>query len=203
MKLFILGATGKTGLQLVDQAIRRGHTVTTFGRASANHVVGSPMDTPALADATRGHDAVISTIGARTLNAHDVRTRSARAVIDAMQRAGVRRLVIMSSTLVDDHQGWKTRFFSRTLLRSHADDQRSMETVVRASNLDWTIVRPPTLTNGPLTGGGAIVKHEPGEGTISRADTAKLMLDIVESGSYARQIVWTTSAGSPPSSQRP
>ncbi|HEX9161449.1 MAG TPA: NAD(P)-binding oxidoreductase [Thermoanaerobaculia bacterium] len=190
MRLFILGSTGGSGRALVTQAKARGHEVTTFGRSDENAIHGNPMDANALAAAMRGHDAVLSAIGARTLIAHRLRTESARAVVEAMKRSGVRRLIIMSSTMTDEHPGWKTWFFSRTLIRSHANDQRAMEAVVRASDVDWTIVRPPTLTDGPLTNSGTLLDHEPGQARLSRADTAKLMLDVVESGVYKRQVVW-------------
>ncbi len=193
MRLFIVGATGRTGRALVGQAKARGHTVTAFGRSNANDVVGCPMDANALARAMRDHDAVLSAIGAGGLGRARVRADSARAVLEAMGRSGVRRFIVMSSTLVDEKPGFLTRSFARTIARAHAADQRAMEKIVTASDAGWTILRPPALTNGPLTGRFELVTSEserPAEGRVSRNDVAKLMLDIAESGAFQRQVTW-------------
>jgi putative NADH-flavin reductase len=194
MRLLVIGATGKTGRAIVEQAKARGHSVTTFGRSDANDVVGSPMDVDALAAAMRGHDAVLSAIGAGGLGRTSVRADSARAVIAAMQRTAVRRFIVMSSTLVDAHQALLMRFLAATLAHGHASDQRSMEKIVTASDVDWTIVRPPVLTNGPLTGRVELATSESGEGSVSRNDVAKLMLDLAEGGGYKRQVAWMLEA---------
>src|SRR5450759_3057301 len=111
MKLFVLGATGKTGGALVAQAVARGHGVTTFGRspfagadkAKVLNISGNPMNEAELADALPGHDAVLSVLGTRGLGATTVLVDSSRATIAAMRKAGVRRLVILSSALLDSH----------------------------------------------------------------------------------------------------
>lgn len=193
MRLFIIGATGRTGRALVAQAKARGHSVTTFGRSSTNDVVGCPMDTNALARAMGGHHAVLSAIGAGGLGRTVVRADSARAVIEAMGRTGVRRFIVMSSMLVDENPGSFTSLFSRTIAHAHAADQRAMEKIIAASDTGWTIVRPPVLTNGPLTGRFDLVTSEaerPRGGRVSRNDVAKLMLDIAESGAFERQVTW-------------
>jgi putative NADH-flavin reductase len=189
MRLFLVGATGGTGIAIRDQAAGRGHGVTAFGRSKANDVTGSPVDASALAAAMTGHDAALSAMGGG-LNLFDgtIRTNSARAVIEAMQKSGVRRLIIMSSTL--NEPDLRARIVSHTLLWAPAKDQRSLETLVIASDTEWTIIRPPQLTNGPLTGKAQLATTNTGRGSVSRADVAKLMIDLAENGSHKRQIVW-------------
>ena len=161
--------------------------MTAFGRSSANDVVGSPLDAAALADAMKGHDAVLSAIGGGLFGA-SVRTGSARAVLEAMQRAGVSRFIGMSSTL--NEPAVRSRILSHSLLWAPAKDQRSMEEIIRGSAAAWTIIRPPVLTDGPLTGSAALADANGGRGSVSRADVASLMLDLAETGSYLRQVVW-------------
>src|SRR5690349_8472888 len=98
MRLFLVGATGGTGTTIREQAVRRKHVVTAFGRSKANDVVGSPLDAVALAEGMNGHDAVLSAIGGG-LSSSTIRTESARAVLEAMQRSSIRRFIVMSSTL--------------------------------------------------------------------------------------------------------
>jgi len=187
MRLFLLGATGGTGAAIRDQAQRRGHHVTAFGRSRANDVVGSPLDASVLAESVKGHDAVLSAIGAG-LFPTTVRTDSARAILDAMQRNGIRRFIVMSSTL--NETSLRARVLSHSLLWAPAKDQRAMEKIVTASEADWTIIRPPLLTHGPLTGNARLAETNTGRSSVSRADVAMLMLDLAEAGSHLRQVVW-------------
>ena len=187
MRVFLLGATGGTGTAIREQAVRRGHSVTAFGRSGANDVVGSPIDAAALAEAVKGHDAVLSAIGGG-LFATTIRTESARAILDAMERNGIRRLILMSSTL--NEPLLRARILSHTLLSAPAKDQRSMEKIVSASDADWTIIRAPVLTKGPLTGATSLAETNQGRPSVSRADVAKLMLDLAEDSSHKRRVVW-------------
>jgi putative NADH-flavin reductase len=193
MRLFILGSTGKIGERLVAQAQSRSHSVTTFGRSSSNSVTGNPMNADELAAALPNHDAILSVLGSRGIGRSSVRTDSARATVDGMQRARVRRLIIVSSALQDQHIGWLTRFLSRTLLRHITGDQRAMEDIVTKSGLDWTLLRPPMLHGGPLTLRYVVSQIAPADASgmnMSRDDVAHMMLDLAESGSHVKEIVW-------------
>lgn len=204
MRLLILGATGKTGGALVAQALARGHSVTAFARSpltaaphtSLRAVTGNPLSEQELAEVIAGHDALLSTIGSRGLGSTSVRADSARAVIAAMRSSTCRRFVVLSSSLLDEHPGWLTRMLSRTLLRHPARDQRQMESVVTASDVDWTIVRSGMLTNAKPAGQYvAVAREEPGSRglKISRSDVAAAMLDFVERFDFVRKIVWLRS----------
>ncbi len=206
MRLFVLGATGRTGSALVAQGLARGHVVTAFGRSaprvekteSFRAVIGSPMRTDEFAAALTGHDAVLSALGTRGLGPTSVLVDTARASIEAIQRVGVRRLVVISSSLVDSRTGWFALFAARTLLRHITNDQRAMEGLVTQSDLDWTVVRPGLLTNGTHTGRYAATLVSggiPASRAVSREDLAHMMLDTVERAAYIKEIVWLRGAG--------
>ncbi len=187
MRLFLVGATGGTGRVIRAQAPGRGHAITSFGRSKANDVAGNPLDASALAEEMKGHDAVLSAIGGGLVGT-TVRTESARAILEAMRRTGVPRFIVMSSTL--NEPSVRARILSHTLLWAPAKDQRSMEEIVSASAAAWTVIRPPVLTNGPLTGNAILADANRGRVSVSRADVAKLMLDLAENASYVRRVVW-------------
>jgi putative NADH-flavin reductase len=205
LRLFVLGATGKTGGALVAQAVARGHIVTVFGRspfdgaekAKVVSISGNPMSEEALADALPGHDAVLSVLGTRGLRATSVLDESSRATIAAMQKAGVRRLVILSSALLDKNIGIMDRLVGRTILRHFSSDQRAMEKRVTASNLDWTILRPSRMTNSAPEGKSTSTLGEPPTSAgmqIRKEEVARLMLDAVETGKHMGKLVHVRGA---------
>jgi putative NADH-flavin reductase len=205
MKLFVLGATGKTGGVLVAQAIAHGHSVTSFGRspfagadkAKVLNISGNPMSEMELADALPGHDAVLSVLGTRGLGATTVLVDSSRATIAAMRKAGVRRLVILSSALLDSHIGLVNRIVSRTILRHFSSDQRAMEKLVTASDLDWTVLRPPRMTSSAPDGQSTSVLNDPPSSAgmqITKEEVARVMLDTVENRRHLRKLVHVRGA---------
>jgi putative NADH-flavin reductase len=206
MRLFIVGATGKTGRAVVAQGLKRGHAITAFGRSGLisdktetfRVVIGDPMRADDLAAALAGHDAVLSALGTRGLGATSVLVDSARASVEAMQRVKVQRLIVISSSLVDSQSGWLSQVAARTLLSRTANDQRGMEKLVTESDLDWTILRPALLSDGVLTGRYAVSPASVGipasRAGMSREDVAHMMLDTVERGAYVKQIVWLRGA---------
>jgi putative NADH-flavin reductase len=204
MRLFILGATGGTGRALVNQALQRGYRVTAFVRspnkiASPRErltvVAGNPMNGDALAAALVGHDAVLSALGPHGPGPTTLVGDCARCAVSAMHLAGVRRLLVVGVAVLFEDSGIFASILRRTLLRNIAKDSADMERIVMASNLDWTIVRPPRLTNGPLTGRYSVSDdHLPrraggGAAWISRADVAHFMLDEVTQRAHVRRIV--------------
>jgi putative NADH-flavin reductase len=146
-----------------------------------------------LAAALPGNDVVLSALGTRGLGATSVLADAARATIEAMRRAGVRRLVIVSSSLLDSNIGWFPRFVGRTFLRHHAHDQRAMEKQVTESDLDWTVLRAPRFNNSAFTGRYRVSAQSEQTETLgvpmSREDVACMMLDTAERGNHVKQIV--------------
>ncbi len=203
MRLFILGATGGIGRQLVDQALERHHQVTAFVRSPQK--LGAPRDgltvirgdvlnADAMSAALRGHDAVLSALGPPGPSRNTITSDGARATVAAMQSAGVRHVLVVGVAALFPDIGMLGRMLRNTLLRNIADDSAEMERIVEASKLDWTIVRPPRLTNGLRrehygVADDDLPKDAGGNATISRADVAHFMLEEVEQPGHMRQIV--------------
>lgn len=200
MRLLVVGASGATGRHLVDQALQGGHTVTAFVRdparlplahAALRVVAGDAMRRGSLGPAVGGHDAVLCILGAKPEGADARRGQPGVPVcsvgtthlIEAMSAAGVRRLVVLSSASVGDSRGtgrFPAPWVVRTLLGEVMADKELQEAVVRESGLDWTIVRPVKMTNGPRTGRvrvrvGSTVRWGLGS-MVSRADVAAVVL---------------------------
>jgi len=203
MRLFILGATGRTGRELVDQALTRRHQVTAFvrtpekldvSREGLTVIKGDLLNANAVGAALEGHDAVLSAIGPQARGRTTITRDSAQATVAAMRVRNVRRLVILGAAMLFDDAGFVARILRKTLLREVAKDLCGMEIVVTASSLDWTIICPPRLTNGPLTKQYAVADdHLPlGAGLaakISRSDVAHFVLDEVEQLAHVRRVV--------------
>jgi putative NADH-flavin reductase len=203
MRLFILGATGGIGRKLVDQALERHHRVTAFVRSSQKLgaarerltvIEGDVRSADAMSAALAGHDAVLSALGPPGPSRNTITSDSARAIVAAMQTAGMRRLIVVGVAVLFPDIGLFGRTLRSTVLRNIADDSGEMERIVKATRLDWTIVRPPRLTNGPRTENyGVAVDHLPkgagGNATITRADVAHFMLDEVEQPGHMRRVV--------------
>ncbi len=196
MRITVFGATGGTGRHVVEQALGAGHQVVAVVRDPARLPVpaadGLTVVTARLDDqesverAVDGADAVVDALGSHGTGPTTVRADAAPVIIAAMRATGVRRLVAVSAsgahTTGDDPF---IRFVVKPVLgyvlRHAFADMRAMETIVRASGLDWTIVLPPQLTDGPRTGRvrrrvGANVR---GSYRIARADLADAVLQAV------------------------
>jgi len=201
LRLFVLGATGKTGTQIVDLALARGHEVTAFVRSpqkiTRQHPAltvtkGDPLDAEQLGQALPGHDAIVSALGPVTREAFRPSTllaECAASTVAAMQRTGVARLSILSAALLFPERKLSYTFF-RWMIRHHLRDLDAMETVVQATDFDWTIARPPKLVESPAetyqSRGGA---HADGKFTLSFRATAAFMVDCVEQRAYMKEIV--------------
>ena len=220
MRLFILGATGGIGAQLVEQALTRGHRVTAFvrvpekvGRTHERLTVvgGDPLDAKQLRQALPGNDVVLSAIGPsprprpsftagrKNLSAgnghsehiaRSVHRDLAHSLVPAMESASVRRLVAVSSAFLFS-DALLPAVFGRLLFRDTVNDVAEMERTIVASKLQWTIVRPPELTDGSRTENYRVKNgHLPGFGfSVSRADVAHFMLDEIQAGLHYRKVV--------------
>ncbi|HUZ96114.1 MAG TPA: SDR family oxidoreductase [Edaphobacter sp.] len=204
MKLMILGATGGTGLQVVRKAIERGHSVTAFVRSpdrlkpfcdSVTVRQGNLLNIEELAEAIKGHDAILSGFGPRLPIAksdHDLLHRFALALTSAMHRAKLRRLVVESSAfLFKDSIVPPTYLLGRLFFSGVVKDATAMEQVLFESGLDWTIVRPPRLTDDPYTGRYRVREgHLPRFGfTISRADVADSFIKSAETHAHIQRLI--------------
>ena len=201
MRLFVLGATGHTGTQILDLALAHSHAVTAFTRSpekiTRQHpmlsvVRGDPHNMDQLTNAMQGHDAVLSALGVRppaAFRAHTVVQDCAGATVEAMARTGVKRLVLISAAVLFPLKGLLYGFF-RWLLKHIARDLGSAEAIVRRSQLEWTIARPPRLTNGSDQRYRASRDSLPaGAFSMSFRAAATFMLDAVEQHSHVREVV--------------
>lgn len=204
MILTIFGATGGTGRELVDQACSAGHDVTAVVR-SPDGVAPRPHLTVVTADiavadqlvpAVAGRDAVLTAIGPRGRGPTTVQADTTTSIIAAMRAAGVRRLVCVSNSgMHTDGDGPLTRALVKPILRGALRhgfaDMRRMEELVAASGLDWTILRPPRLTNGRRTGTyrTEVNRNVRGGMQVSRADLADCVLRCLTDPSAIRAAV--------------
>jgi putative NADH-flavin reductase len=197
MKLFLIGATGRTGQEIVQQALERGHHVTAFVRSPESITLknerlsvlkGNAMDENQLFDAMRNHNAVLSTLGPREIfKPNSMLHDSALATTRAMNRSGVKRLVVLSAAA--HFPGIPNRIAS-FVMRNHMRDSLAMEEVVQASGLDWTIARPPRLTQHDYATYRSREGAAPKMGfSLSRKAVAAFMLDAIERQKHFHKIV--------------
>jgi putative NADH-flavin reductase len=199
-RVFIIGATGKTGTELIDVALARGHRVTAFVRSPGKLqprdqltvIPGDPRSTDELAAALPGHEVVLSALGMRPPRAfrpHTLVQACAASTVAAMTRAGVSRLVLVSAAVLFPLEGAQYLFF-RWLLKHIARDLAAAEQIVRATGLDWTIARPPRLVHGNDVRYSKRVDGLPQTAlTISFRALATFMLDAVERHEHRRELV--------------
>ena len=212
-RVLVLGANGPTGRRTVQQALDRGLRVDALTRRPETfpiqhgrlHVVGGDATEAAVVDAAVAPcDAVISVIGsAFTRRPVAVYSASAALVVAAMQRHGRRRLLVVTSSGVTPTSGRRdTTFLDRALHplfrytfgRTVYDDMEEMEAVVAASSLDWTIVRPPGLTDEPGTGYATAETWIAGP-YCARDDLATMLLDQLDDDRSLRQVVAVVTPG--------
>jgi putative NADH-flavin reductase len=196
MRLTIFGATGKTGRHLLEQALAKGHSVTVLARnpdkLAVRHdqlkvIQGDIRDAEKVAQAVAGAEAVISVLGPTSNKPELAVSQGMDNILAAMRAHGVRRLIQSAGAGVRDPQDQPTllhAFFGRLvrLLSPHVvADMEQVVDKVRASGLDWTVVRAPMLTEDPATGRvrEGFVGKDIGP-RLSRADLARFVLGEVE-----------------------
>jgi putative NADH-flavin reductase len=204
MRLVVLGATGGTGLEIVRQAIQHGHSVTAFVRSPERLKLyrdkiaiqqGDLLNSAELEKAIQGHDAVVSGFGPRVPIAKadaNLLEKFAVALTRAMLDAGVRRVVAESvAFLFKDSIVPPTYLLGRLFFPAVVADSAAMECVFQDSKLDWTIMRPPQLTDKSYTGKYRVREgHMPFFGfKISWADVADFMVKTVEDRSSIHKII--------------
>ncbi|ADJ29434.1 NAD(P)-dependent oxidoreductase [Nitrosococcus watsonii] len=193
MNVLVFGASGATGREVVKHALERGHSVAAFvrdpGKFEIKHAnlalaVGDATEYVSVEHACTGQDAVASALGSgNSLGSHPTLTDGVQNIIRAMDHAEIRRFVYLSMLGVDG-SGWQLGLVDRfivlpLLLRNVVKDHAREEALIKQSTLDWVIVRPPRLTNGPYTGryrSGEDVRERTLLASISRADVADFMV---------------------------
>ena len=212
MKVVVFGATGKTGTEIVSQALAKKHEVTAFARDPSRLtlenkteswedrlrlVSGDVFDFSAVKQAVKGKEAVICSLGSNSLAKTTVRSQGTANIVLAMEEEHVDRLLVVSA--MGTGESWSSlsftnKLFYATLLRSSRQDHEAQETVVKKSNLDWTILRPSGLTDGALTGTYAIGENIKGESSrIARVDVAHAIVKELDEKAFVRMAVTITN----------
>jgi len=218
LKFLQIGATGRTGRQLLDLALERGfgvHAIVRDERKIKNRhpalklFTGNPTDTRLLQEAMVDCNAILSTLNISRVNdfpwsplrsPKDLLSATMKAIIDAAGNVGLTRIIFTSAWGVSetrkDIPTWFRWLIDHSNIRYPYLDHAVQEELVKASALEWTAVRPTALTNKRKPGKVMVsINNEPRPGLlISRRDTASFMLDILSSGEFIRQAV-TISGG--------
>jgi len=203
MKLLVIGASRGVGLEVVKQALSRGHDVRAFAQSADSIRLsnsrlekrnGNALNATDVASAMTGVDAVILTLGVRAgpgmvLGPVDLFSRATGIIIDTMKKARVRRLICVTGFGAGDSRTklgpLQAMFFQLVFGRAY-DDKDVQEVMVRKSGLDWIIVRPVVLTNGSKTNRYRVLDNPKDwkSGTVSRADVADFIVKQVQEPAY-------------------
>lgn len=200
-KVLIVGATGGTGRQLVEQALERGHVVTALARDPSalriEHprltvVRGDVLDYRSVEAAVRGQDAVLSALGhKRFFYPTRILSEGTRNLLRAMETHGVQRFVCETALGIGDSAGrmgvYYTFFVIPVILPFYFWDKARQERLIAASAVSWVVVRPGALTNGAKRGRyrhGRTVGNFLWTVRISRADVADFMLNQMTDPTY-------------------
>ncbi len=189
MDLVVIGAGGRTGRLVVDQALAGGHRVTAYVRrpevVTVRHdrlavVRGDVLDPGGVMDVIADKDAVVSTLGVKGRSTTTVFSEGITNVVRAMEAKGVRRVLTVSSAglSIGPHMPLPQRlvagYIIERILRNIYLDLARMEDELEVSDTDWTVVRAPLLADRPASGQYrvAVDGHLTRPGRISRADLA-------------------------------
>lgn len=202
MNIAIFGATGPTGQELVRQALAKGYTVTAFARnpaklslkdANLTVIQGDALRYEDVEKAIEGQDAVLSALGATPPSREKVVGPGVANIIRAMERHGVKRLIIESAFFMDEavRKSPFVKLLTATFMKGLYDDKAEQNAQLRASAVQWTEVRPTMLTNGPKS--NYKVNAKPGMvSKISRANVADFMLKQLDGNTYIGKAVLIT-----------
>lgn len=207
MKILVFGATGGTGSQVVQQALNQGLNVTAFVRnpekvkishSNLSLAQGDVLKQDDIDKIMKGHDAVVCCLGAPATKAGTLRSRGTQNIINSMQRNGVSRLICQSSLGFNDSVKvlTNTPFIFRKiivpyLLKKTFEDHSLQETIVKRSDLNWTIIRPGSLTNGAFTGSykhGFSYTDNSLKVKISRTDVADFLIRQLWSKEHLKEV---------------
>ncbi len=199
MKVIIFGASGRTGQLAVAQALAAGMEVTAFVRnpqalaATANLriVIGQVLNYEDVRQAIAGQDAVVSCLGGPGTQVSTVITEMTGTIVQAMQAVGVKRIVQMSSAGIHDELPGIVGKFVALMLKNPLRDHRGAFAILAQSGLEYTVARPLSLVDGPLTG----VYREVETGVpakarnIARADVAHFLIKAVQDETYVGESI--------------
>lgn len=208
MKIALFGATGAIGQQVTEQALAAGHEVRALVRDTSRQMLeridtvpGDIVDAEAVARAVEGTDAVIWCVGA-TRNAADqvpIFESGARNLVAAMRRHGVRRLVALSGagvTVPGERKPLSGRLMSavvKVAARHVYEAKRREFEVFSRSDLEWTLLRPPRVVNGPVTG-RSVVGLQLSSSRVTQGDLAQAIVEQLRDTRYLQAAPFVSTA---------
>ena len=199
MKIAIFGASGRTGILTVYQALDKGHVVTAFTRKYSSVTIqhknlkviqGDILEYDKVKEAVEGQDAIISTLGVESRKPTTVLSEGTKNILKAMEVCNVSRFICMSSAgiLGNDAGFLFGKIILPLLLKQVFIDKIRQMKIIQESSLEWVIIRPTGLTDAPKTGKYKITMGAPASRRIPRADVADFMLKLITVKQYDRQL---------------
>jgi uncharacterized protein YbjT (DUF2867 family) len=204
MHLAVFGGGGRTGALLLEQALAAGHSVAALARSPAalaarpglTVIAGDAREPGPVAATLTGAEATICLIGVMNRKPHTDVSDATRVILAQCEAAGVRRAVFVTTIGTGDSfapmRSVPFKLIIRTVARQIWADRERQEALIRASALDWTIVRPGGLRDGPATGGVIVAPSNgpfPKKIALTRADVAAFCLHAVAGPDLIRRTV--------------
>jgi uncharacterized protein YbjT (DUF2867 family) len=211
MKILLLGATGRTGKLVIEEAIRRGHQISAIARDpeklkdyQIDITQGTPYDFETVENALSGCEAVINTLNisrksdnpwAGLVSPKDLISKSATNAVTAMKKAGITRFIALST--IGAGSSWRTTpailkfIVSISNLKYAFGDHGKQEEILQNSSIEYTICRSPMLSTEINTKGAVAVKEgeNPPKMVLSRNSAAEFFIKIIENKEHIREIV--------------
>lgn len=199
MRIFLLGATGKTGTLFLKMALDRGHEVTAYVRSpekmtKKEHlsiVQGDFKSTIQMSESMVDHDVVVSCIGGNDNNKTSVIEELTQVIVESMKKSNVNRIVSISSAGIHNEFSWATNLILNLFYKHVINDHRKAAQVIMTSGLTFTLARPLSLTEGNFTNTYRKMSTGVPKGgkNISRQDLAHFLLDSIENEAYLNESV--------------
>lgn len=195
MKIAVFGASGKTGILIVYQALNQGHIVTAFARQPTKVTIqhknlrviqGDVMEPEKVGMAVQGQDAILCALGFDKNKPNTILSQGTRNILEAMKLHGVVRFICMSSAGILGNDGgfWFGKIIMPLFLNHVFEDKKRQVKVIGQSSTEWVIIRPTGLTDAPKTNTYKINPGIPTSRSIPRADVADFMLKLLSDKRY-------------------
>ncbi len=199
MRIFLLGATGKTGSIVLKEAINRGHMVTAYVRnakrvlitnKNLNVVIGD-LCIKEVSSAMKGHDVVISCLGGNDNDKATVITNMTKVIVDSMKMCELKRLVTISTAGIHNEFNLVTNIILKLFYKYVIYDHKLAAEHIMSSDLDYTLARPLSLTDGQLTKKyrTTSIGVPKGGKNISRNDLANFLIEVTENNNCIKETV--------------
>jgi putative NADH-flavin reductase len=199
MKIAVFGASGKTGILIVYQALNQGHIVTAFARQPSKVTIrhknlrviqGDVLEIEKVKLAVEGQDVVLCALGSDKNKPNTMLSDGTRNILKSMESSGVKRFICMSSAGILGNDGgfWFGKIIMPLFLNHVFADKKRQAKLIEESKAEWVIIRPTGLTDAPKTNTYKINLDIPTSRSIPRADVADFMLKLITDKKYDRQM---------------